>query len=316
MLLVTGGTSFVGRALLRKLSAAGHPLRALLRPARQIPNLPIGIPVEATLTSLADRRGVRAALVGVRTVIHLGEALDPGCGEDARRSDVEGTRNLAEAAVEAGVEHLIYLSHLGADRTSAYPLQRAKAEAEEHLRRSGLSHTILRTSIPFGPDDYFTTRLAMLIALSPLVMLIPGDGMIRLQPLWVEDLATCITWMMDDLSSLRDLYEIGGPEYLSLREILGLVMAETGMPRMLLPTRPPYLKSLAWFVDRLFRFSPISNGWIDYLAVNRTTALDTMPRMLGLQPSMMQGKLAYLRGRNWGWEWIAGQFRARDGGGA
>ena len=314
MLLVTGGTSFVGRALLRQLTAAGYPLRALIRPARQIPNLPLGVPVEATLTSLGDRRGVRAALVGVKTVIHVGEALDPGCGEDLRQSDVEGTRNLAEAAVEAGVEHLIFLSHLGADRTSAYPLQRAKAEAEEHVRSSGVRHTILRTAVLFGPDDHFTTNLAVLLALSPLLTLIPGDGKIRMQPLWVEDLATCITWMLDDLESLRDLYEIGGPEYLSLIEILRLVMAETGATRLLVPARAPYLKSLAWVAERVFRSSPISPGWVDYLAVNRTTALDTLPRLLGLQPSMMQGKIAYLRGRNWGWDWITGQLGARNGG--
>jgi NADH dehydrogenase len=314
MLLVTGGTSFVGRAVLRQLSSAGHPVRALLQPARRSPGLPQGVPVDAALTSLADRRGVRAALVGVSTVIHVGAALNPGSGEDTQRDDVEGTRNLAEAAVEAGVRHLIYLSHLGADRTSAYPLQRAKAEAEEHVRSSGLRYTILRTATVYGPEDHFTTSMAKLLASSPIFLPLPGGGETRLQPLWVEDLATCITWMLDDLEGLRDLYEIGGPEYLSLAEILRLIMGVTGMPRILLTTRPPYLKSLAWMARGLMRYPPVTMGWVDYLAVNRTTNLDTLPRLLGLQPALMQGKLEYLRGRNWGWELLSSQFRARDGG--
>ncbi len=314
MLLVTGGTSFVGRAVLRHLSAAGHQVRALLRPARHSAGLPVGVPVDAALTSLADRRGVRAALVGVSTVIHVGAALNPGCREEARRLDVEGTRNLAEAASEAGVRHLIYLSHLGADRTSAYPLQRAKAEAEEHVRSSGLRHTILRLATVYGPGDHFTTSMAKLLAGSPILLLLPGGGETRLQPLWVNDLATCITWMLDDLEGLRDLYEIGGPEYLSLAEILRMVMGVTGMPRLLLSARPPYLKALAWMARGLLRDPPVSMGWVDYLAVNRTTSLDTLPRVLGLQPAMMQGNLGYLRGRNWGWELLAGQFRTRGGG--
>jgi len=314
MLLVTGGTSFVGRAVLRQVAAAGYPVRALLRPARHSPGLPLGVPVDAALTSLADRRGVRAALVGVSTVIHVGAALNPGCGADALRADVEGTRNLAEAAAEAGVQYLIYLSHLGAARTSAYALQRAKAEAEEHVRTSGVRHTILRTATIFGPDDHFTTGMAKLIASSPIFLLLPGGGETRLQPLWVEDLATCITWMLDEPDGLRSLYEIGGPEYLSLSEIIRMVISVTGMPRILLSVRPPYLKAMAWMARGLLRDPPVTMGWVDYLAVNRTTALDTLPRVLGLQPSLMQGKLAYLRGRNWGWETLASQFRARDGG--
>lgn len=314
MLLVTGGTSFVGRAVLRHLSEAGYPVRALLRPVRHSRGLPAGIPVDAALTSLADRRGVRAALVGVSSVIHVGSALNPGSGEEARRADVEGTRNLAEAAIEAGVQHVIYLSHLGADRTSAYPLQRAKAEAEEHLRTSGIPHTILRTAVIYGPGDHFTTGLAKLMAISPVVTLVPGGGETRLQPLWVEDLATCITWMLDDLEGLRDLYEIGGPEYLSLAEVMRMVMTVTGMPRVLLNARPPYLKALSWMAQGLMRDPPVTAGWVDYLAVNRTTSLDTLPRVLGLQPAMMQGRLEHLRGHNWGWEMFAGQFRARGGG--
>jgi NADH dehydrogenase len=312
MLLVTGGSSFVGRAVLRQLSAAGHPVRALLRPARHSPRLPLGVPLDAALTSLADKRGVRAALVGVSTVIHVGAALNPGCAEDARRADVEGTRNLAEAALEAGVQHLIYLSHLGADRTSAYPLQRAKAEAEEHVRSSGIRHTILRLAVVYGPGDHFTTIMARLLASSPILLLLPGGGETRLQPLWVEDLATCITWMLDDLDGLRDLYEIGGPEYLSLAEIMRQIMKVTGMPRIIATARAPYLKALAWMARGMMRNPPVTMGWVDYLAVNRTASLDTLPRVLGLQPALMDGKLDHLRGRNWGWEMLASQFRARE----
>jgi hypothetical protein len=99
-----------------------------------------------------------------------------------------------------------------------------------------------------------------------------------------------------------------------LAEVMRMVMAVTGMPRLLLNVRAPYLKALSWMAQGLMRNPPVTMGWVDYLAVNRTTSLDTLPRVLGLQPAMMQGRLEYLRGHNWGWETFAGQFRARGGG--
>lgn len=314
MLLVTGGVSFIGRVVLRRLTEYGYPVRILLQPTRYSPDLPRGVAVDVTLASLSDRRSVRASLVGVETVIHLAGSEVILDKENTLASDVAGTLTIAEAAVNAGVRRLIYLSYLGADRSSAYPALRAKAMAEEHLRLSGVPFTILRTPVIFGRGDRFTTSLAMMLASSFIFFPIPGDGSTMLQPLWVDDLATCITWALDEPSMVGQAYEIGGPEFLSLNQILRMIMQATSSPRIGLPTRPPYLRAGAWLLERMMPRSPVTPLWLDYLAVDRTTDLNTLPRVFGLQPSRMEGKLDYLQERNWGWELLARQFSRKRGG--
>jgi len=308
MLLVTGGTNFIGRAVLRNLSTYGYSIRTLLEPSMESPLLPPGVSVDVALSSLDDERGVRAAMVDVAAVIHLaGTGLDRTF-DDPEVVDAEGTRVLVEAAEEAGVERFIYQSTLGADPASAYPQIRAKAIAENHIRNSSLSYTILRSAVLFGTDDYFTTSLAMLMAGSALIFPIPGDGSTVLQPLWVEDLATCIGWSLDEDETKGGTFDLGGPEYFTFRQVVTMVMRAASIMRIILPTRPPYLRGGAWLMERTLRYSPISTNWLDYLAVNRTTDLDTLPRLFGLAPTRMEDRLDHLRGKNWGWELLRRQF--------
>jgi NADH dehydrogenase len=290
MLLVTGGTTFIGRAVLRNLSTYGYSIRTLLEPAIESPLLPPGVSVDVALSSLDDERGIRAAMVDVSAV---------------------GTRVLVKAAEEAGVEHFIYQSTLGADPASAYPQIRAKAIAENHIRNSSLPYTILRSAVLFGPDDSLTTSLAMLMAGSPLFFPIPGDGSTVMQPLWVEDLATCIGWSLDEDETKGGTFELGGPEYFSLRQIVTMVMRAASITRIIIPTRPPYLRGVSWLMERALRYSPVSTNLLDYLAVNRTTDLDTLPRLFGLAPTRMEDRLDHLREKNWGWELLRRQFSER-----
>jgi uncharacterized protein YbjT (DUF2867 family) len=314
MILVTGGTGFIGRAVLRRLAEFGFSVRSMLQPSHRSPSLPKGVPVEVTLAGLTDRRGVRASLVGVDTVIHLAGIEGQGSSDLGLSSEVAGTETIAEAAAAAGIKRLILLSHIGADRGSAYPAMQLKAMAEEHTRNSGVPYTILRTAILYGRSDNFTTSLAMLLGISPLFFPMPSDGSTILQPLWVEDLATAITWALDEPSTIDKTIEIGGPEYISFKQILRMIMKASSAPRILLPTRPPYLRTGAWMMERLMPRSPISPLWLDYLAVDRTTDLNTLPHMFGLQPSRMEDKIDYLGERNWGWDLLIRQFtdRRRD----
>lgn len=313
MILVTGGTGFVGRALLRHLTAAGFQVRTLLKPAQRSPRLPAGVPVDVALASLNDPRGIRAALVGVDMIVHLASAERTGNPTALQRTDIEGTRTLAEAGAQAGVRHLVYLSHLGANRESAYPVLRAKALAEEHLRLAGVPHTILRSAVLFGPEDHFTRPLAMLGASVPLVFLLPGDGDLLVQPLWVEDLATAITWTLEDREPSGESLELGGPEYHSLRQVMSLVLPAAGLTRIILPTRQPYLRAGAAMLHRLLPRPPITPFFLDYLASNRTAEIDSVPRLFGLQPARLEAHLDHLRGKNWEWELLARQLAARRG---
>lgn len=299
MILVTGGTGFIGQNLIRRLSLEGYKVRTLIRPAAYSPQLPRGVPVEAAISSLNDPRGLRAALVGVDVVYHLAGVHWEEPAPNLRFTEVEGTRQLLEAAQDAGVGRLVYLSQIGADQLSAYPLLRAKGLAEELIRHNPIPFTILRSGLVYGPGDHFTTIIAKLLALAPGLLPIPGDGSTLVQPLWIEDLVSCLIWSLDLEDLLNETLEIGGPEFLSLREVIEAVAGAAGLHRALLATRPSYLRilvsTLRYFLPRL----PISNYWVDYFAVNRIAELDALTKAFGLLPARMPRHLEHLKTVEW-----------------
>jgi len=298
-ILITGGTGFIGKALIRHLVEGGYQVRTLIRPSTKSPSLPLGVPVDITVSSLGDERGLRAAMVGIKTVYHLAGGEWSGPSASLMDIDIQGTKAVVEAAEDAGVERIFFISHLGANRASAFPVLKAKAIAEEFIRRSKLDYTIIRSAIVFGPYDGLTTGLARILGVIPYYFLMPGDGRVLLQPLWVEDLVTCMVWALEDISTHKSIFEVGGPEYLSFQQIAELVMQETGIRRRLVGIPPPSLRIITVFLESMLPNLPISVYWLDYLAVNRTTAIDTIPRVFKLMPSKMSKRLAYLRDEDW-----------------
>lgn len=308
MILVTGATGFIGRALVRQLFDSGYPVRTLLRPSPHTPRLPKGVPVEVAVVGLGDVRGLRAALRDVDVIIHLAGAEHQGRNANLLATDIHGTQNLAQAAKGAGVKRFIYLSHIGADRASAFPVQKAKGIAEEHIRKSGVPYTIVRSSIIFGPEDHFTTNLASLLRRAPGIFPIPGDGQTRIQPLWVEDLVTCLVWAMESSETINNLYEVGGSEYFTIRQTLESIMQVIGRRRLLISVSPPFLRALVVTLETFIPHFLASSFWIDYYAVHRTCPVDNLPRTFGLMPARFTYRLNYLAQRPWytiWWKYIA-----------
>lgn len=298
MILVTGGTGFVGRALIRQLVANGQQVRTLIRPSARTPNLPRGVPVEVAVASLGDERGLRAALRGVEIVYHLAGAEFQGARANILQIDARGTYNLSQAAAEARVRRFFYVSHLGAGRSSYYPLLKVKGIAEEHIRRSGVAHTIFRTALLYGPEDHFTTALARMLALFP-VYFMPRDGEVLIQPLWVEDLVTCLLWSMDTPETLNHTFDIGGAEYFPFRQTMEIIQEKIGLRRWFLPLGLPYLRTLTIMLESIMPGFPFSTFWVDYFAYNRTCAVDSIPRLFGFLPARFTYRLDHLKGINW-----------------
>ena len=299
MILITGATGFIGRALVRHLSETGQQVRVLLRSSPKSPRLPRGVPVEVAVVGLNDERGVRAALRGVNHIFHLSSAGSQGRRGNLLTTDIEGTRTLAQVAASADIERLIFLSHIGADRASAFPIQKSKGIAEEHIRKSGVPYTIIRSSVVFGPEDRFTNNLARLLRVVPGFLPIPSDGRSLLQPLWVEDLVTCMLWALQNPDMVNQTYELGGGEYLTLRQVLETLMNVTHTRRLLVPLPPPYMRALFVVLDAFIPNFNISTYWLDYVAVNRTCPVDNMPRAFGLMPARFAYRLDYLARKPW-----------------
>jgi len=299
MILITGATGFIGRALVRQLSSIGYPLRALIRPSPRTPRLPKGVPVEVAVVSLADKRGLRAALRDVEIIFHLASAENQGSRGDLLTADIQGTENLVEAAADAGVDRIVYLSHIGAARASGYPAFKAKGIAEEHIRNGKVSYTILRSSLVYGNEDHFTNNLYQLIRSSVGVFPIPAGGRTVVQPVWVEDLVTCLLWSLEKEETLNQVYEIGGSEFFTLRQIIETIMEVTHRRRYLLPLSPITMRAVTVFLEGVLPSFPISSLWLDYFAVNRTCAIDSMPRYFGLMPARFTYRLDYLIRTPW-----------------
>jgi NADH dehydrogenase len=299
MILISGATGFVGSHLLVGLEELSLEMRVLLHPSQRDPDLPAHRTFDVTLASLSDRRGLRAAMTGVDTIIHLASAAALGHQGNLIASDVRGTEYIVAAAADAGARRFLFLSHLGASPASAFPLLQAKALAEEYIRRSTLDHCILRCGIVFGEGDRFTTSIARTMSSLPAIYPIPGDGSTLLHPLWISDLTALLKLLVESEDFPSGTHEIGGPEHLSLRQIVVLVAEALGTRRRTFGTHPAYLRGMIWLMERLLPRPPFTVHDIDYVASNRTTALDSMARLARIQPSRMQNNLGYLHRRSW-----------------
>jgi NADH dehydrogenase len=299
MILVTGGTGFIGKALVRHLTEAGFPVRLLIRPSKQSPDLPHGVPVDVAVSNLMDERSLRSAMMDVDIVYHLAGVEWHGAHASLMDIDILGTQSICQVAAEAGVERFFYLSHLGADRASAYPVFKAKAIAEENIRRSGVTHTIFRTALVYGLNDHFTSGLARIMNALPYFFFVPEEGNTLLQPIWVEDLVTCLVWALDNNLTINQTYSVGGPEYLTFNHIIESILEQIKLRRRLVHMFPPYLRGLTVMFESLFPGLPVSVYWLDYLATNRTCSVDVMTRVFDILPSRFDHTLDHLKDTNW-----------------
>lgn len=214
-LLVTGAGGFAGRRLVRRLRAAGHTVTGLDRsPA------PDQDPAEGLRADLNHPEDYAAALRGVRTVLHLAAATGKASRKEHFRSNARGTECLLEQCREAGVERLLFVSTIAVkfpDKRRYYYAQ-AKARAEAAVRDSGLSFVIVRPTILVGPGAAVLAGLQRLASLP--VIPVFGNGRVRVQPLWIDDLIEFIVDLVDHEAFEGQTIELGGPAPLTIEELL------------------------------------------------------------------------------------------------
>ena len=228
--LVVGGTGFVGTHLCRELVERGHEVTAL---SRTPDGAPAGVEtVTGDVTAFDSIQGAFEGRDSVVNLVALSPLFKPDGGDEMH--DVvhrQGTENCVRAAEEHGVERFVQLSALGADPNGATAYIRAKGRAEEIVRDSALDWTIFRPSVVFGEGGEFvsfTKRLKRLFAPGVPVYPLPGGGKTRFQPVWVGDLVPMIMAALDEQDHVGQTYEIGGPDTLTLREVVELVYEAEG----------------------------------------------------------------------------------------
>lgn len=273
---------------------SGYQVRILLRPSKRSPKLPTGIPVEVAVSSLSDERGLRASMKGVDTVFHLASAEGAGAHGDLNAVDVDGTAGLVRSAQQADIKHLIMVSHLGANRQSAYSVLKAKGIAENWIQNGSVPYTILRTEAVFGEGDHFTLPIFRLLKTLPFFFM-PGDGSARLQPIWVNDLVACLLLTLENPRMLNRIIPVAGAEILTYLEIVKAIMQVSGRKKGIIQITPGYLRTLAMWIDQLDPHFPMSIYWLDALAEDRTCPTDSLPREFGIIPARFLYKLDYLK---------------------
>jgi uncharacterized protein YbjT (DUF2867 family) len=290
MILVTGATGFIGRHLVSRLMAENRPVRCLLPEGKQN-KIPWENPPEIVVGNLLDEEAIFKAVTGVHTIIHLDSAQWWGRSRDLERVELVGTRNLTTGARSARVGRIITVSHLGASVSSAYTLMRIKGGVEELIRASGLAYTIIRSGILFGEDDAFVNHIAMMLRASPLVFLMPGRGEVVLHPLYIDDLIEALVRSLERIDTVDTIMEVGGPEYITIEDLLYTVMRVSSTYRAVLPVPPYTLRWLAAIYTRIFPRSLLTPQWLDILATNRTAPLGNMYSFFGVHPRRFEDTL-------------------------
>jgi uncharacterized protein YbjT (DUF2867 family) len=264
VILVTGGTGFVGGHVVHELRGRDLPVRCLVREARK------GAKVAAWGCELAegdmtDADSLRRAVVGCDTVVHL-VAIRQGREEQFRRIMVEGTRALLGAANDAGTQRFVYMSALGTSEATKdlVPYYGAKWQNEQDVRASSIPHVIFRPSFIFGPDGGILPTFVKLARLTPVTPII-GSGRQRIQPIWVDDVARYFgeSVRRDDVTGR--LFELGGPEAVSWNEFWERLKRVRGMRRPSLHVPVGLMRLNALLTERLPGNIPLTRDLLKML---------------------------------------------------
>jgi NADH dehydrogenase len=234
LVTVFGGSGFLGRNVVRALAKREYRVRVAVRRPELAGHLqPLGRvgQIHAVQANVRYPVSVEAAMRDSNVAINLVGILAKSGAQTFDAVQARGAETIAKAAAAAGAD-MVHVSAIGADDRSSSQYARTKAAGEKAVLAALPSATIMRPSVLFGPEDQFTNRFAALARLAPALPLI-GGGETRMQPVYVGDVATAIADAVDGKAKQGATYELGGPEVLTMREIMQAILDITDRDRML-----------------------------------------------------------------------------------
>lgn len=245
LVTIYGGSGFIGRHAVRAIAKTGARMRVAVRRPELAGHLqPLGGvgQINAVQANVRFPDSLLAAADGADAVVNLVGILFPSGKQSFPSVQDEGARHVAEAARAAGARGLVHVSAIGADPDSPSLYARSKAAGEAAVRQVFPEAVILRPSVVFGPEDDFFNRFAKLARIAPVLPLI-GGGNTRLEPVFAGDVARAVIAGLTGTAKPGAPYELGGPEVLTLKEVMQRVLEYT-MRRRPLVTVPFWLAKL------------------------------------------------------------------------
>lgn len=296
MILVTGAAGFSGSRIIARLVDQGARPRAMVRSIEAARARLPAKGLEVVLGDTTRPETLPPALSGIETVIHcafITADRKPGPGIDYFETNTTGTRNLVAAAKKAGVTRIIELGGLGTQQGAPGSYMRTRYLADEAIKQSGIAWSILGPSVQFGKGAAFFRGLADLIASVPLVTPVVGSGNQRFQPVWVEDVVTCLLKMAQEPSQYDGkVTEVGGPEIYTYNEILDMLMEAMGKRRFKAPGPKPIVRLAAAAMSAVMAKPPITPAAIELFEFENTTTLDSIPYNFGFLPMSLRAWIA------------------------
>jgi len=291
--LVTGGTGFIGSHIVKHLVDLGHRVAVMTRGGRSA--MPAG--VEIRRGDVRDAASLQQAMRDVEVVVSAVQfpnhpVENPRRGYTYMAVDGEGTERQAAAAAEAGVRRLVYLSGAGTRPGQTAPWFQAKLRAENAVRESGIPFTIFRPSWVYGPEDRSLNKFVTFARVLPFVPVI-GSGQTRVQPIHVDDLARAVATAVELPAAAGQVYEIGGPENLTMDEIVRTMLQAMGKRRPLLH-QPAWLMKLATAPLTLLPTPPLSPAAVDFVLMEEPVDNAAVLRDLSIRLRPLAEGLAYL----------------------
>lgn len=291
MILLTGATGLVGSAVLRRLTVVGEPVRCLVRDPRRLGAERVR--VQIALGDLADPPSFRHALRGIETVVHLAASIRDQPRGSIEELDGVATWRLVRAAEQAGARRFVFFSAIGASRLSPARFFRAKALAEEAVRRAGIESVVVAPSIVYSPGDPWL-RLLQRLSLLPALPL-AGSGRSLYQPIWAEDVADCVMSLLrgEGSGDGHARHELAGPETLSHEAIARLALRSFGRRRPVVSVPMPIVRRIlhaAEFVTGPAVFATAEEAELMEVSMTSSTGTAGAER-LGVAPRPMRAVL-------------------------
>jgi uncharacterized protein YbjT (DUF2867 family) len=265
LVTVYGGSGFLGRHVVRALAKRHYRIRVAVRRPELAGHLqPLGRvgQIHAVQTNLRHAASVEAAARDAQVLVNLVGILFERGRQRFEAVHTYGAEQVALAARAHGAR-VVHVSAIGADTNSPSVYARTKADAERLVLAAQPSAAIMRPSILFGPEDDFFNRFAALARMSPALPLV-GGGATRFQPVFVGDVAQAIADAVDGTVRPGTIYELGGPDVRSFKELMQFVLTTIERKRLLVPL-PFFLAKMQATVFQYFPKPPLTPDQVELL---------------------------------------------------